>query len=115
MITKIFEIRDRGTYIPVLATKLDGENFIEDFHIHGAGIGVNCKCAPIFIAKLSNPTDAHYDPYGWNDPRTMLTAHKHIADNFDNLVNCEVIDVEFILGETTTTKLSEVFNRGNCI
>ena len=49
-----------------------------------------------------------YDPYNWvRDTRTKRTAHSHIERNWADLRDGDVIDVEFILGETAIKKVSE--------
>jgi hypothetical protein len=49
-----------------------------------------------------------YDPYDWvNDPRTKKTAHWYIEQHWAELKDGDVVDVEFIQGETETAKLSE--------
>jgi len=50
--------------------------------------------------------NASYDSHAWGG-RTFPVAHNYIIENFDALNSGDVIDVEFILGETTTKKLSE--------
>gem|GEM_PF-2943358 len=58
-----------------------------------------------------------YDPYDWSGtPRTYREAHKYIKQNWGILESGDVIDVEFILGETDTCKISErltAYDRGN--
>jgi hypothetical protein len=48
-----------------------------------------------------------YDPYDWGDARTKRTAHAFIAENWDRLRDGEVVDVQYILRETTAPKQSE--------
>jgi hypothetical protein len=49
-----------------------------------------------------------YDPYHWpRDPRTKPYAHVYIEAHWHDLKDGDVIDVEFILGETTSPKVSE--------
>lgn len=54
---------------------------------------------------------ATYSPVNWAvlglGGRTMETAHKWIIQNFSGLQDGDVVDVEFILGETSTKKVSE--------
>jgi hypothetical protein len=47
-----------------------------------------------------------YDPYAWPN-RTKRNAHDYIRIHWADLKDGDVIDVEFILGETKTPKLSE--------
>lgn len=52
--------------------------------------------------------NATYDPYAWGGgTRTYQVAHEYIIEHFDELTTGDVIDVEYILGETTTKKESE--------
>ena len=100
METKLFEIRDRGTFIPVLAVSISDE---DGFLAKRAGFGSRC----IQVVHFAHGKTS-YDPYGW-DNRTMKNAHAFIEKNWDDLKNEEVIDVEFILGETKEPKKSERF------
>lgn len=40
----------------------------------------------------------------------MCVAHQFIEDHFDELNDGEVVDVQFILGETKVPKVSESIN-----
>lgn len=48
------------------------------------------------------------DPYDWN-LRTKQVAHAWIETNWEIIADGDVVDVEFILGESTTKKTSERF------
>lgn len=105
MIAKLFEIRDKATFIPALALALskrpdlsDAENYL----LGRSGYGGD-RC--VMLSRL-NGGHIHCDPYNWGD-RTMHAAHLFIEENFDNLESGAVIDVEFILGETKAPKVSE--------
>jgi len=50
--------------------------------------------------------NATYDPYAWGD-RTFFVAHQYIERNWGSLESGEVLDVEYILGESKTPKVSE--------
>ena len=61
----------------------------------------------IMLTRLDG--DAHKapnDPYAWED-RTFRTAHRYITEHWTELKDGDVIDVEFILGETSAPKPSE--------
>lgn len=110
MQVKLFEIRDRATFIPAMAVKLDGNcSDQEDWLLRRAGYG-SCNSADrnyVYLTHLSEGT-TQYDPYRWGScSRTMTSAHRYILDHFDELTPGQVIDVEFILGESTTPKKSE--------
>lgn len=111
MITKLFEIRDAQTFIPVVAilcqvTDLppDAAGWQENYLLRRAGYN---EAPLVLIIKLVGGDEAHYDPYAWRDFRTMRNAHLYIQKNFHQLDTGEVIDVEYLLGETTTKKVSE--------
>lgn len=100
MKTKLFEIRDRGTFIPALAIQVRGA---DGYLLRRAGFGSPL----VYLVKLETQQCA-YSPYNWpGGCRTMQVAHRHIEKYFDELKSGEVVDVEFILGETGVAKLSE--------
>lgn len=100
MQTKTFEIRDRMTCIGAIGIRLskaDGPLVWRN------GYG-DTPC--VLLTRLQGGIAKH-DPYEWGD-RTFAVAHKHIAENWDTIPNGGVVDVEFILGETTSPKQSEM-------
>lgn len=106
MKTKIFEIRDEATHITAIATKLEGDDFIENAHLKRAGFGDNCKFC--FLVNLETK-EGQYDPFVWQN-RTMFVAHRLINDKFDILPNCGLIDVKYELGESANPCKSEIFS-----
>jgi len=70
--------------------------------------GYPCDGRPnIGVTRLSANGDPFWnDPYGWKG-RTMPVAHNYIIENWEEIRDGDVIDVEFILGETTVKKVSE--------
>lgn len=108
MITKLFQLRDRMTNIPVMATRLDPGNAGDHSILSRAGYGssVGEQGAYIVLTKIAGGEMAsHYDPYHWRGNRTMTEAHKHLlGGRFDELPSGSVIDVQFLLGETTAPK-----------
>lgn len=111
MNTKIIEIRDTGTNITALAIKLDGDNFIENTHLKRAGFGSGNGTRFILLTNMEN-MQSNYDPFKWND-RTLNNAHRYLVDNFDNIENCGLIDVQFLIGETKNPVVSEIFKEAN--
>ena len=107
METKILELRDSATFIPVLAMRLSSENEAERSLLARGGCGVRSEdhLNYIMLARMdgSNVSPARFDAYDWSD-RTFRVAHKYIENNFDELNSGDVVDVEFILGETDTKK-----------
>jgi hypothetical protein len=111
---KLFEIRDRGTFIKAFAfrptpsafgptSQLDAERFL--IRIAGWSDPEHAATQLIFGAFGG---ECHDDPYQWGrSARTMPQAHLYLADNFDKLNSGDVIDVEYILGESAAPKVSE--------
>lgn len=115
MQAKALEIRDRMTFVAALAVEMiAGHHIDDDSQSFGARRYLLRRCgypvdgAPmIMLTRLDG--DAHHattDPYVWND-RTFKTAHKYITEHWTDLRDGDVVDVEWILGETPAPKRSE--------
>lgn len=115
METKLFEVRDAMTFVPcwgilLLPTKLhvlgiDIEHSEEKYLLRRAGFGVD---HPLVLFGRLEGGESSYDPYSWTGgSRTMRTAHAYVTARWDQLESGDVIDVEFILGERETEKVSE--------
>lgn len=103
MKTKIFEIRDRATFIPVLCTKLQSEEKREAALLDATGYPTDHDY--VMVTELENPGNTHYSGYDYGqNERTFSVAHRFIEENFDKLPTGAVVDVEFILGETLSPK-----------
>jgi len=109
--TKIFEVRDRMTYIPVLATRLRPTTEWERRTIWRAGYDPNRPLDYIIFSRLGGDEQKQQcDPCGWGESsRTMFRAHRYVEENWDTLDSGDVIDIEHIMGETTQPKKSEVY------
>jgi len=101
----LLEIRDRATFIPVFAMKMMPATSIEEYLLLKTGYGYDL---PLVLLGRIEGGSTEYTPDSWND-RTFTTAHKYITENFDSMQTGDVVDVEFILGETTTKKISQRF------
>ena len=113
METKLFEIRDRMTFIPALAVRLKSDTEKERWLLARTGFGMSTEeqGTYVIVMKLaSSPADMHatYDEHSWPMARTMPVAHRYIREHWFDLVTGDLIDVEYILGETTTPKESEM-------
>lgn len=113
MITKILEVRDRMTFLPILAVDMNANGFVDDPSFIAERyllrrVGYPCDDKPnILITKLAaDGSPANNDPHHWGD-RTMAVAHLFIIDHWTALKDGDVVDVEFLLGETSAPKLSE--------
>jgi len=99
MTAKLLEIRDRATFVPALAIQVSGE---DGYLMRRAGFGQSM----VYLIMLATEK-CRYDPYTWDNQRTMGNAHRYIEDHFAGLKDGDVVDVEFILGETKAPKISE--------
>ena len=100
MEVKLFEVRDRMTFIPAIAIKFT----LNERESHLAG-RVGMRGPFTFLARLSTMAFAD-DPSFWND-RTMNTVHTELLKNWDTYASGDVIDVEYLLGETKEPKTCE--------
>jgi len=121
MIVKAFEVRDAGTFIPVMAIKMiptqQGGRFEQERYLLArAGYGPDPRADPcVVLCRMECAgvdRNATYDPYSWGYSwggvaRTYQVAHEYILKHFDDLFSGDVIDVQFILGEAQEPKLSE--------
>lgn len=118
MQVKLFEIRDRGTFIPAMAVHLiinetgevgDAEYFLLRRSGYNQTQILNSHAEPYIVLSKLDGVVAHYDPFNW-DSTTMRDAHRYMVDNWRELKSGDVIDVEFIRGDTQTPKVSERLN-----
>ncbi len=105
MKTLLLEIRDRSTFIPVMATEFKGG---ESPLLRVAGYAADEHY--VIVTKLTGgEVSAEYDPFDWpGHSRTMMEAHKFIRQHFDKLSDGDVVDCEFILGESKEPKKSDM-------
>jgi hypothetical protein len=106
METKLFELRDYGTFIPLLCIKPSSTS----------GTAFEAKMAwrygykdsrAVIVTHMSDPNrGCKVDPYDWGD-RTFQTAHLYIEEHWDELRSGALIDVRFILGESIAPCESE--------
>lgn len=102
--SKVLEIRDCMTFIPVIAVRMSAFSDIQHYYIHRR-CGHPQDGTGVLMSDLNYGKGA-FDPYDWND-RTRKTAHLYIIEHFDELIDGDVVDVEFILRETPQPKVSE--------
>lgn len=108
MKVKCLEIRDRATFIPVICIHPAPDNEAQRYLLRRDGYGFSGYESCIIMIN-SGCRGVQNDPYHWDDARTKLAAHDFIQQNWNDLSDGDVIDVEFILGESTTKKTSERF------
>jgi hypothetical protein len=104
---KCLEIRDRNTFIPVMAFKPIPDNAAQRYLMRRDGWSCRADEHCVMVINTHKHLAMH-DPYDYGrEPRTMPQAHKYIENHWDELADGDVIDVEFILGETSEKKVSE--------
>ena len=106
METKVLELRDRATFIPLLAVALEAQIPSEVYLLRRAGYGPEGLL--IGITSLEGGRRFHHLPYSWGD-RTFAVAHQYIEEHWSELKSGDVVDVEYILNETLEKKTSEQF------
>lgn len=102
---KCLEIRDAGTFIPVICIRPVPDNEAQRYLLRRDGyVGDDTERCIIMINAQCR--GAAYDPYDWRE-RTKTQAHDYIGNHWHELKDGDVIDVQFIRGETKFPKRSE--------
>jgi len=99
MQTKIFELRDEGTCIPVLCIKLASKNEAERYLLARTGYGrvpENHEQYVLMLPLAGGRGQYNCDPYEWVGNRTKKQCHHHITEHWDELESGQVVDYEFI-------------------
>jgi hypothetical protein len=73
-----------------------------------AGWGNNIEQVFVVINLLTMETN--YDEHNWKSRRTIPNAHRHLIEHWEELNSGDVIDVEYILGDSLVKKISEEHN-----
>ena len=109
MDVKLFELRDKVTFLPVICIKLSPRIEAERYLLARKGYGrTKAKQEQYVIMTALDGGTCTYDAYGHGGgTRTRQVAHSHIIENWDDLKSGQVIDVEFVLEETAQPKISE--------
>ena len=107
METKCLELRDSMTFIPVICLRPVPTNAAQRYLLRRDGYRGEIDEGCIIMIN-SQCRGCAYDCYDWpGNPRTLRVAHHYIAEHWHELRDGDVIDVEFILGETLQKKISE--------
>lgn len=108
MEVKLFEIRDVHTFIPVMAIKLCGRSEQERYLLYRAGFGRTWRTQSEYILMSTFGTNAHttVDPFTWKS-HTLEEAHVEILHKWSHLNSGDVIDLEYLRGESLEPKKSE--------
>lgn len=117
---KLLEIRDEGTFIPAIAIRLFAVADSQDeWLLRRAGyaqeqirtydVEEEPNDQPYVLLAQLHGGKIEYDPYAWTN-RTMAVVHQCIIDQWSSLQSGDVVDVQYILKEKTSTKPSERWN-----
>jgi hypothetical protein len=106
--SRVLEVRDEGTFIGVLAIRMLGVNPVQQYYFRRAGYPADGSSIMLMMLSDGKATN---DPYSWGDlqmgPRTLPVAHNWIIDHYDELSDGDVVDVQVLLKETSSPKVSE--------
>lgn len=106
MDVKLFEVRDRGTCIMAFGLATCSRVEREQKMLRRSGFSFDSDL--ILFGRIDGGL-CHYDIYeSQNGARTMFEAHKHITENWNNLRSGDIIDVEYILGESPHPKETDL-------
>ena len=109
MKTKLFEVRDRHTLMVFLGVNMNPvvETVDREYRLlRRSGFGPTNL---IMWVDVNGGRESTYDPYAHRgSARTGAAAHHYGAEHWGELGTGDVIDIEFILGETTVKKESEL-------
>lgn len=121
MEVKLFEVRDRATFMPCFAFLVNPTAIVDATTASAAEVDMHNSEGWLIRRAGFDPADGHVifgsledasrcacEPYDWPvSPRTLREAHRYIVDHWDELASGDVVDVEFVLGETPWCKMSE--------
>ena len=101
---KHIELRDEGTFISLIVTRVDHSHPIQGYVVRRAGWLSN----EIIMTVLQYSLTFHsFFEAQKKNQRTFGVAYQELQKNWDSYPNGSVLDVSFILGETETCKMTE--------
>jgi hypothetical protein len=106
MKAKMLEIRDEGTFIAMLCVDMNPDNNAQRYLLRRYGYPCDGRPNIAITNGSASGLPCWNDPYAWGG-RTYPVAHKYIIEHWADLQDGDVIDVQFILGETKKPKVSE--------
>ena len=120
MQVKIIEIRDRATFIAALCIDMNPDtigsmykeerlNPIQRYYLRRYGYPCDGRPNIMITHAAGNGFSSTTDPYSLTG-RTWPTAHNYIIEHWNALHDGDVVDVEYILGESKKVKVSERLN-----
>lgn len=116
-IVKLIEVRDEGTTMPVIAIQPNPLTDAEVWAYGRTGYGLEASdmrqyvlVAPLHAGSGLLTCDPYKHP-GAPQVRTLFIAHKYIKKHWAELASGDVVDVQFILGETEAPKVTDRLHR----
>jgi len=115
MAQKIIEVRDAGTHVDVLAIRLEAQNEQERYILARSGYGGGNEDFANFtlMIDLNWPVSIWGSAYecemDTRPSRTFYEAHRELTKNWDAYKSGDVLDVQFVIGETDHPKKSDRF------
>ena len=105
---KCLEVRDSMTFLPVICIRPVPRNRGQRYLLRRDGYRGD-ESEPCIIMIDAQCRGVAYDCYDWPSGRgrTHKQAHNYIQQHWHELKDGDVVDVEFILGETLQPKISE--------
>jgi len=105
--TKLIEVRDTATFIPVIASRMRSDNVEEAYLLRRAGYTREPPYL-VLLTKLGGHAAAEYDPSSHHGlARTLPIAHEWIEQHWNGIRSGDVVDVEYILGQRAEPQASE--------
>jgi hypothetical protein len=115
MKAKMLEVRDVATFIPMLAVQLEPDNFAAEFLLTRAGFGRGHEQQRqyVLLCRINGGGGpCATDPYDWQSS-TFRQVHFFVNEHWDEIQSGDVIDLEFIRGDSAAPKVSERFDMEN--
>lgn len=106
MEAKLFELRDKATFIVLLAVKLDPTCDKDRYLLSRAGYGRTDVDQSEYIL-LMNASSGNGEFNCEFYDRTYAQAQLYLRHMWSTLKSGDLLDIEFILGETEVPKISE--------
>lgn len=105
MNAKLFELRAKKTFIPLLAIRPEARTEQEAYLLQESGYGNRDNHRQyVFLTRLDlEDRKVTCDPYAWIT-HDMREAHLYLERKFDFLESGAVIDIEFLAGKTPAPK-----------
>lgn len=99
--TKVIEVLDSMTYIPVIAFRIDDMDETTRYHYKRQGFDVQLGCTLTGLSRIDKG-QIKYDPTEWFGNRTLGAAHMYLIENWDDFKSGDVLDVEYHCLKTTS-------------